>query len=310
MTTTWSTIRQCYVFDTGILTGGIEPFTHYHGLCGLMHTDLKLNAVQIRKALLNAEYFVSPATGSSAQRRPLMVPRNISHARETVHSCDSTSVIISFPPEPEYETPMKLTYTPLGNSVDLLVELLPQRTLSGFEIFFASYVCEDFDETWVCLKDRGTVNMGGSPAWKRLNNREVINSVFRIPRDHSSALLAEDGRWGRDFPLLPKVDTGNAFFHHPVMVARNSRTGFALVFLLSPESTSTLAGQYHGWDTAHDWSFGFDLVKGRPERARARLTYTRIADSAEIGLVCEHLLKRFIEEEGSAPGAVLKEDGF
>ena len=101
------------------------------------------------------------------------------------------------------------------------------------------------------------------------------------------------------------VDTGNAFFHHPVMVARNSRTGFALVFLLSPESTSALAGQYHGWDTAHDWSFGFDLVKGRPERVRARLTYPRIADSAEIGPVCEHLMKRFIEEGSTAPGAAL-----
>jgi hypothetical protein len=303
-------MRDCYVFDTGILTGGIEPFSYYHGLCGLMHTDIKLNTVQTGKALLNAEYFVSPATGSSEQRRPLMVPRTVSHARETAHSRDNTSVVISFPPEPEYEIPMKLTYTPLGDSVDLLVELLPQRNLSGFEIFFASYICEDFDETWVCLKDRDTVNRGGSPAWKRLDNREVMNSVFRIPRDPASVLLMEDGRWGKSLPLLPKVDTGNTFFYHPIMVARNSRTGFALVFLLSPESTSALAGQFHGWDTAHDWSFGFDLVKGRPERARARLTYIRIADSEEIGPVCEHLLQRFVEEGSSATGAVLKEDGF
>ncbi|MCK5328219.1 MAG: hypothetical protein KAR36_06405, partial [Candidatus Latescibacteria bacterium] len=149
------------------------------------------------------------------------------------------------------------------------------------------------------------VNMEGPPLWRRLDNREVLDSVFRIPKDSASALLIEDGRWGKSLPLLPKVDTGNAFFHHPVMVARNSRTGFALVFLLSPESTSTLAGQYHGWDTAHDWSFGFDLMKGRPERARARLTYIRIADSSEIGPVCEPLLKRFISEGSCATGAVL-----
>ena len=54
MTTKWSNNQHCYVFNTGILTGGIDPFSHYHGLCGLMHTDLKLNTVQTRKALLNA----------------------------------------------------------------------------------------------------------------------------------------------------------------------------------------------------------------------------------------------------------------
>ena len=301
MTITWSNLQRCYVFDTGILTGGIEPFSHYHGLCGLMHTDLKLNIVQTKKSLLNAEYFVSPATGSKDQKRPRAIPREASHARETVHSCDSMSVVISFSPEPEYETSMKLTYTPFGNSVDLAVELLPQRDVPGFEVFFASYICEDFDETWVCFKDCRNVNPGGAPAWKRLDNREVLNSVFRIPRDRTSALLIEDGRWGKNLPLLPKVNTGETFFYRPAIVARSSQTGFALLFMMSPKSTSTLAGQYHGWDTAHDWSFGFDLVKGRPEHAQARLTYTKIEDSAEIGLVCEDLLQHFVDDGDRAP---------
>ena len=73
MITECSNRRQCYVFDIGILVDGNEPFSHYHGLRGLMHTDIKLNTIQSGKTLVNAEYFVGPATGSSDQRRPLIV---------------------------------------------------------------------------------------------------------------------------------------------------------------------------------------------------------------------------------------------
>ena len=47
-----------------------------------------------------------------------------------------------------------------------------------------------------------------------------------------------------------------------------------------PNLTKYLAGQYHGWDTAHGWSFGADLAAGRPLTARARLICRRF-DTAE-----------------------------
>jgi hypothetical protein len=35
--------------------------------------------------------------------------------------------------------------------------------------------------------------------------------------------------------------------------------------------TRHYTGQFHGWDTAHDWAFGADLVKGKQMQARTRM---------------------------------------
>jgi hypothetical protein len=47
-------------------------------------------------------------------------------------------------------------------------------------------------------------------------------------------------------------------------------------------ATTFLAGQYHGWDTAHDWSFGGDLQQGKPMNARARMIYKQFTGTEEM----------------------------
>ena len=132
--------------------------------------------------------------------------------------------------------------------------------MPGFEIFFASYVCEALKETWVplCSKD-------GAREWVKLCNRDRLNTVFGIMRDAS--LL---GLLPAEYPNLP-LDVQDRPFSEAILVARDSTSELALIFLCDPHATKYLAGQYHGWDTAHDWSFGADLTAGEEVSARVRL---------------------------------------
>ena len=234
---------------------------------GLVHRDLKLDTVRPRKAFLNAEYYLRPGSGAH------LLPRRISSARQTTHEVRDDRVLVHFPPEPQYALAMDLSYRPHGDAVDMQMKLSPTKDVPKFEIFFASYVAEAFSETWVPLKDED-----GSQRWTQLDNRKLINNTFGVVRDDSEYGLLDDGRWGKTLAEKFHKTVETRAFHEPILVARDPGTGLTLVFLCDPEKTSYLGGQYHGWDTAHDWCFGSDLVAGRPVIASARMIYRRLAD--------------------------------
>ena len=251
----WNSLTLCYEFDTGAICGGIEPYNNYHGICGLMHRAQESNFVRPKKAFLNAEYYIKPGS----ERK--MLPRDLSRERKTSHELREDSVLIHFPPEAEYEFHMDLEYRPHGDMVDMHMTITPTKDILGFEIFFASYVCEAFDETWSVLR-----NSDGTQEWVRFQNRGTLNSIFKVMgSEHMLDLPTDD--YG---PRIP-VHVESRVFDKPILVTRNSRTGLALIFLCDPQLTQYLAGQYHGWDTAHDWAFGADLQNGTQMQARARM---------------------------------------
>lgn len=143
----WSNLPQCYEFDTGETMGGIQPCMNYHGVCGLMHRDWMVETVRHYKAFLNAEYYLRPGSGM------VMYPRQISLARETAHALRDDAVAIRFPAEPAFGLEMDLVYRPHGDAVDMRMQIRPSKDIPAFEIFFASYVVEAFDETWVPLRN-------------------------------------------------------------------------------------------------------------------------------------------------------------
>ena len=71
------------------------------------------------------------------------------------------------------------------------------------------------------------------------------------------------------------------------------------MFLCDPEMTTLLAGQYHKWDTAHDWSFSSDLVKGKPMRARTRLVYRSFRDPDSMRKEIKELWQAFAQKSAS-----------
>ncbi len=257
----WRQVIDAYEFDTGKIFGNVRPTSHYHGVSGLAHRSFPDNLVRPENALLNAEYYIRPG------RDRTMIPRRLSSERKTTHELANGSVRVHFPPEPEFQLGLDLTYSVRDDVVDMDMTIDPTMDVPGFEIFFASYVCEALEETWVPLS-----GADGLPEWKRLCNRGQVGSIFGIMRDVSMRGKLPDG-----YPDLP-VDVAERPFSEPILVARDSTLGLALVFLCDPLMTQYLAGQYHGWDTAHDWSFGADLVAGEQVGARVRLICRPFAD--------------------------------
>ena len=62
MSTRWVELTNTYEFDTGQLGGGIKPWGHYHGVCGLTHRHRPFNLGKTAGAFLNAEYYIRPGT--------------------------------------------------------------------------------------------------------------------------------------------------------------------------------------------------------------------------------------------------------
>jgi hypothetical protein len=281
----WSPATQSYEFDTGTLFGCIAPYGWYHGVAGLMHRDEQVNVVRPRNALLNAEYYLRPGSGTR------MYPRQISADKKTTHAREDGSVVIQFPREPDYEIDLQLTYKPRGDAIDMNTKIMPAKDVPKFEIFFASYVVEAFRQTWVPLRGADDARR-----WIKLTNREVVNDCFGAVRDQKERKILADGRWGAVLTKSFQRHLQEHPFREPILVARNPGSGFALVFLCDPDATTFVGGQYHGWDTAHDWCFGTDLKAGQPFVGSCRLLYRHFADASEMMQQVEAEWSRFVAE--------------
>jgi len=179
----WSGATECYEFDTGELFGAIQPYSWYHGVAGLVHRQNRVDVVWPRNAFLNAEYYLRPGSG------PRMKPRELSSAKKTTHRLVDGTVILQFPPEPDYAFQMQLKYWPHGDAIDMQMTVAPSKDVPNFEIFFASYVTEAFSQTWVPL-----TGSDGPAQWTKLDNRGVRGRMFGIARDRDELRRLDDGR--------------------------------------------------------------------------------------------------------------------
>jgi len=272
----WKDLIDSYDFDTGSLLGTINPYSNYHGLSGLMHRDHLVNLVRPAKSFLNAEYYIR----SGANRK--MLPRQISAQRNTTHESNDNSVAVHFPTEPEYALGLDLIYTMHDDTVDMQVTVKPSMDVPAFELFFASYVCEALDETWAML-----ASPDGSRELKKLPNRSELNVIHGVMR--STTLL---DLLPTSYPQLP-VQVEQQPFAEPILVARDSKSGLALVFLCDDEATKYLTTQYHRWDTAHDWSFTWDLTAGTDGEACARLICRTFREVDQMQETIEELWSDF-----------------
>jgi hypothetical protein len=158
--------------------------------------------VRPENAFLNAEYYIRPGS------KRTMIPRALSAGRKTEHELAGGSVRVRFPREPEFSLELMLTYSVCEDAVDLGVEIVPGMDVPGFELFFASYVCEALEETWVPL-----ANEDGSRDWKRLANRGHVGRIFGVMRDASMRNMIPEA-----YPELP-VDVEERPYSEPILVA-------------------------------------------------------------------------------------------
>ena len=281
MSTRWIELTNTYEFDTGQLGGGIKPWGHYHGVCGLTHRHRPFNLVKTAGAFLNAEYYIRP--GSAAK----MVPRALSREQLTTHEQIDDDVVVRFPSEPEYGLSLAVRYSMRDEAVDMGMTIDPTVDIPGFQIFFASYVCEALAETWVPLLDPD-----GTREWSRLNHIGIRGDTFGVLRDEPSRASLSD-----KYPDLDSsIEVQTRPFDRPILVARESTDGLALLIMCQPDVTPYVMGQHHGWDTAHDWAFAFDLQAGERVEARARMVCCPLSDVAEMSDVVDDSWAAF--EEG------------
>jgi len=271
----WNKTTDSYEFDTGQILGTIGPFGWYHGVTGMMHRSGPINLVRPENSFLNVEYYIRPGAGRK------MLPRKISGDRRTTHKLLYDSAALHFPPEEEYALSLDLRYSIQDDAVDMVLTVTPGIDVPVFETFFASYVCEALRETWVPLGSND-----GLREWVKLCNRGRLNAVFSIMRDASLF-----GLLPAEYPDLP-VDVQDRPFSEPILIARDSTSGLALIFLCDPHLTKYLSGQYHGWDTAHDWSFGVALEAGQEIKAHSRLICRPFSSAEQM---CESVIELWHE---------------
>ena len=283
MGTSWVDLIDMYTFDTGQLSGGIKPWGHYHGVCGLVHRHRPFNLVKPAGAFLNAEWYIRP--GSVAK----MVPRELSRRKLTTHEQIGDDVVIRFPPELEYGLSLAVTYSMHDEAIDMRMTIDPTADVPGFQIFFASYVCEALGETWVQLH-----NPDSTREWSRLCRSNNRGNTFGVLRDESARSYLSD-----KYPDLDSsIEVQTRPFDRPILVARDSIDGLALVIMCQSGVTPYVMGQYHGYDTAHDWAFGVDLRAGERVEACARLVCCPLPEVAGMSDTIDELWRTFVEEIG------------
>lgn len=283
MGTRWIELTDTYMCDTDQLSGGIKPFGHYHGVCGLVHRHRPFNLVKPAGAFLNAEYYIRP--GSAAK----MVPRALSRQQLTTHEQIDDDVVVRFPPEPEYGLSLALTYSVRDEAIDMRMTIDPTADVPGFQIFFASYVCEALDETWVPLR-----NPDGTRDWSKIHHLGNLGDTFGVLRDSAARKRLLD-----KYPDLDSsIEVQTRPFDRPILVARDSTDGLALVIMCQPDITPYVMGQYHVWDTAHDWAFAVDLRAGERVGARARMVCCPLPDVAGMSGMIDDRWGTFVEDIG------------
>ena len=170
----------------------------------------------------------------------------------------------------DWDLAVEFRYTPGPDWIDLEMRLLPNRAHEGFDFFFASYIVEDMESTWV------PALIDGKEEWRKLDNRktEPWGRMYGVPRDDTYRQMMFDGRYAG-----VEEDRGGIedyCYSRPIIVCHKQETGLACVTLIEPEKNRVLCGQKHQHETAHDFTFSGDLAPGELFTGKARLVVRNI----------------------------------
>ena len=154
----------------------------------------------------------------------------------------------------------------------------PTRSHTNLELMFASYLPNRLNATYVPAKVNGGI------VWRKIPNRvEFWKSTYFI------ASSSETMRWHRDGRFSDATELGDWSavysadwpFAAPVLVNIEESSGLAAITFVDDYCT-TLVGQYHPNDTAHDFTWGFDSLKpGQKIHTRAALWITQLKGTHE-----------------------------
>jgi len=191
----------------------------------------------------------------------------------------------------DWNLSVEFRYTPGPDWIDFEMRLMPNTPHKDFDFFFASYITEDMESTWV------PALIDGREEWRKLDNRgtEPWGRMYGVPRDETYRRQIFDGRYG-DIEDAGGIEDYN--YSRPIIVCQKQDTGLACVTLVEPEKNRILCGQKHQYETAHDFTFSGDLVPGRLFTGRARLVVKNIGAFPDAVREIDKMWDAFQEELG------------
>ena len=194
----------------------------------------------------------------------------------------------------DWDLSVKFRYTPGPDWIDFEMRLMPNKEHRDFDFFFASYIVEDMESTWV------PALVCGREEWRKLDNRKTKpwGPIYGVPRDDDYRKFIYDGRYG-DAKNLAGIESYN--YSRPIIVCHKQDTGLACITMVEPEKNRMLCGQHHQSETAHDFTFSGDLTPGELLTGKARLVVRNIGSfpeaSKEIDRMWHEFEEKLMEEE-------------
>jgi hypothetical protein len=250
-----------FSFDTGVLRGKLRSGGNSRGLSSVVHIPSGASLDRGDKGYgLFSHYRVFGSGrryGTGAWDWPGEARRLENGAVET-----------RWPAAEDRPFEMTATYRwTAPDTLDLETAVRPQKALTGFEVFLASYFMEDFNRSLACVGDcpRGSGRPGFLAAEKAGGDWQAF------PRDPDAAAVYGDGRW--KLPPHPVQWTIMPPLHKPLAVRRSGKSGLTAALMGDEHECFAVAMPYQteGHFSVYLSLFGGDLKEGETRSARARM---------------------------------------
>ena len=180
-----------YVFETDDLSGEIRPDLPKPGVVRCRHKPTKFDVLPDvpLHALLMPEWLLRPGRPREG------IFWSPCHAKSEVF-IEGDCVIFHVPAHQTRDWQMDITfrYRPGPDWIDFQCEIIPEIAIDGFEFFFASYITEAMESTWI------SAAFPEGESWQKLDNRktEPWGPPYFVVRDEQARTYLEDGRWHLD----------------------------------------------------------------------------------------------------------------
>jgi hypothetical protein len=174
------------------------------------------------------------------------------------------------------------------STLDVKTIVTPQKDLSKFEVFLASYFHESFSSPYVYVGTNPETE--GKPGF--LMAKKSFGKWQMFPRDQDVPEIIRDGRWQKepspvDWVIMPAVAA-------PIAVRRSNTEDLTVILMAPPDDCFAIATPYRGEShySLYLSLFGRDIKAGETATARSRLVIAgRVSDQEIL-----HLYRKYIEE--------------
>lgn len=250
-------VEQEFVFDTGLLRGKLRSGGRSLGLSDVVH--IPTGRTLSRSMGLFGHYRVFTTNrrhGDGAWSWP---------SRARLREDGSVEVHWAAAADRPFELWAVYRWSAPG-VLDLETRVRALSDLEGFESFLASYFAEAFTVARVWTQESPA---GAGAAWVSAELEDGIWQIF--PRDHASAALIQDGRWG--FPPSPVQWAVRPLLSEPLGMRQAEAWGLTAL-VMAPRSECFAVATPHGTEPHYSMYlslFGQAVGKGETARARARL---------------------------------------